>query len=251
MTYRRFVAIGDSFTEGVGDVATDGALIGWADRLAGHLATQQPELTYANLAIRGRKTLEVHDEQLDPALALTPDLASVACGVNDVLRVKCDSGFVGDRIEQMVSAFREADATTIVFSLPNFGAVHPAGKVVSRRVHAINRRIASIAEEHDAVLVSLPIDMLRDGAIWSDDRLHLNALGHARVAHGVAGLLGIEADPTEPIVPGRPARTLPRQVIDRATWIGTHAAPWVYRRVTGRSSGDGITAKRPDLRPLP
>lgn len=250
MTYRRFVAIGDSFTEGVGDVADDGSLIGWADRLAGHLATADPELTYANLAIRGRKTPQVYAEQLEPALALKPDLVSVACGVNDVLRWSCDTAVIGDRMEQMVRAFRATEATTLLFCLPEFSAVHPAGRLIGARVQTLNRRIAGIAADHGATLVALPLEMLRDRSIWSADGLHLNPLGHARVARGVAELLGLDPDPSEPEVPPRPERDLPHRVLDRATWVGTHVAPWVYRRMTGRSSGDGITAKRPALRPL-
>lgn len=250
MVYRRFVAIGDSFTEGVGDPAPDGALIGWADRLASHLAAQDPAATYANLAIRGRKTPQIYDTQLAPALALQPDLASVASGVNDILRVKCDVDFVARRLEQMVAAFRRIGATTLVFGLPDFGAVHPAGRAVSGRVRTLNRRIGNIASRHDAVLVSLPIDLLRERDIWSEDGLHLNPIGHARVAHHVAGLIGIDADASEPTVPARPQVGPARQLIGRALWMRDYAGPWVYRRMRGRSSGDEIAAKRPDLRPL-
>jgi hypothetical protein len=36
-----------------------------------------------------------------------------------------------------------------------------------------------------------------------------------------------------------------------ARWARVHAAPWLTRRIRGRSSGDGITPKRPQLLPLP
>jgi lysophospholipase L1-like esterase len=50
---RSFVALGDSFTEGVGDPYPDGTFRGWADRFAAQLAAASPGLRYANLAIRG------------------------------------------------------------------------------------------------------------------------------------------------------------------------------------------------------
>ena len=38
MAYRRFVALGDSTTEGLMDLYPDGTFRGWADRLAARLA---------------------------------------------------------------------------------------------------------------------------------------------------------------------------------------------------------------------
>lgn len=251
MAYQRFVAIGDSFTEGIGDEAPDGSLVGWADRFAGYLAADDPDFLYANLAIRGRKTPQVHDEQLAPALALDPDLASVACGVNDVLRVSCDTDAVGDRMEAMVDALTASGARTVIFTLPELGATNPLGRLVQTRIETLNRRITDIADTHGATLARIPTAMLVDPEIWNDDRLHLNPLGHARVARLVAALLEIETEPDEPVGPGRPDASRLRTVVDRANWVRTFVAPWIYRRITKKSSGDGITAKRPDLRPLP
>ena len=84
--YLRYVAMGDSQTEGVGDGDDVTGLRGWADRLAERLAIGNPGLQYANLAVRGRLAAQVHTEQLGPALALRPDLATVFAGVNDLLR---------------------------------------------------------------------------------------------------------------------------------------------------------------------
>lgn len=88
MSFHRYVALGDSFTEGVGDPdeTRPNGLRGWADRVAEVLATQEPDFTYANLAVRGRKLLGVLDEQLEPALALSPDLVTMYAGANDILR---------------------------------------------------------------------------------------------------------------------------------------------------------------------
>ena len=84
----RFVALGDSFTEGVGDPdpARPNGLRGWADRVAEVLASRTDDFGYANLAIRGRKMAGVLGEQVDPALALDPDLVTVYAGANDILR---------------------------------------------------------------------------------------------------------------------------------------------------------------------
>ncbi len=52
-----FVAIGDSFTEGLNDPDPGGGFRGWADRVAGALSAQRPGFRYANLAVRGCRVL--------------------------------------------------------------------------------------------------------------------------------------------------------------------------------------------------
>lgn len=54
-TIGSYAAIGDSFTEGVGDPGPGDSYLGWADRLAVLLADQREEhdFRYANLAVRG------------------------------------------------------------------------------------------------------------------------------------------------------------------------------------------------------
>ena len=82
-----FVAIGDSFTEGLNDPAPGGGFRGWADLVAGALAAQRPGLfRYANLAIRGKLLGQVVAEQVPRAVELAPDLVSLAAGGNDILR---------------------------------------------------------------------------------------------------------------------------------------------------------------------
>src|SRR5688500_16257756 len=91
MTWQSFVAMGDSFTEGMGDAYPDGTYRGWADLVAARLAIEAgPDFGYANLAIRGRLLNAVITEQLEPTLAMKPDLVSFAAGGNDVLRRRAD-----------------------------------------------------------------------------------------------------------------------------------------------------------------
>ncbi len=79
-----FVALGDSFTEGIGDPYPDGSgYRGWADRFAERLAVGRPGLRYANLAIRGRLLREVADDQVPRAVAMAPDLVFVGLPVDE------------------------------------------------------------------------------------------------------------------------------------------------------------------------
>ncbi|MBI0296471.1 SGNH/GDSL hydrolase family protein, partial [Streptomyces sp. PRKS01-29] len=104
--YSRYVALGDSQTEGLGDGDDTTGLRGFADRLAEHLALGNPHFTYANLAVRGRLAAQVHAEQLAPALALRPDLATVVAGVNDFLRPRFDADHVAPRAARLLAGGR-------------------------------------------------------------------------------------------------------------------------------------------------
>lgn len=101
-----FAAIGDSFTEGYGDFYPDGSCQGWADRFARLLAASAPGLTYANLAVRGKLLPQVISEQVQPAIALKPDLISLAAGGNDLLRPRADPGALAASFEQAVAQLR-------------------------------------------------------------------------------------------------------------------------------------------------
>ncbi|MCC7127666.1 MAG: SGNH/GDSL hydrolase family protein, partial [Microbacteriaceae bacterium] len=90
--WSRYVAIGDSFTEGIGDPEprSPGGNRGWADRVAEVLSAKTDDFAYANLAIRGRLLQQIFDEQVEPALELRPDLVTVSAGGNDILRPGSD-----------------------------------------------------------------------------------------------------------------------------------------------------------------
>ena len=155
MTYRRFVALGDSTTEGLMDPLPDGSgFRGWADRLAEMLAVLDPELRYANLAVRGKLARQVRAEQLDVALALQPDLVSVLSGLNDMLRKNVDVDAVVGEIDAMVAALREAGADVLLFTLPDPVPINPLAKSAAVRLRHLNAAIREIATRRGAFLVS-------------------------------------------------------------------------------------------------
>lgn len=251
MRYSRYVALGDSTTEGIDDPLPGGGFAGFADRLAARLARENPGLLYANLAVRGRKAGQIRAEQLPPALAMEPDLASVIGGINDILRPRVDLPQVIADVEAMIAALRDGGATVLTMTYPDTSPVMPAARPTLGRVFAFNRALREIAERHGAVLLDIERDGLVDARLWADDRLHANPDGHARIAHAAALALGVEPDedPWTPLPPAEQLRRA-RAWAREAVWAGRYMAPWVVRRVRGRSSGDGIAAKRPELAPV-
>lgn len=253
LPFSRYVALGDSFTEGLDDPYPRGGYRGWADRLAERLAAAQPSFSYANLAIRGRKIAGIHEEQLEPALALRPDLASVMGGTNDILRPKVMLDEVAAHMESMQSALAAQGATVISFTLPNVASVIPVARIVRERMRAFNQAMREVAARTGALLIDLEEDVnSAHPAVWSEDRLHANSLGHSRIAVTVAEALGVpipEADRIGDLDPLAP-RPRHRLLLAEVAWARQHFIPWIGRRLRGRSSGDDVLPKRPEMAPM-
>jgi lysophospholipase L1-like esterase len=250
--FHRFVAIGDSFTEGVGDPdpSRPNGLRGWTDRVAEVLATKTDEFGYANLAIRGRKMDAILDEQLEPALALSPDLLSIQGAGNDLLRPSVDIDRLVGRVDEAVERAGARGATVLVYSHGDGGSNGVFG-AIRGRVAIFNELLREVAERRGAVLVDNW--RLRGGSdprYWDADRLHLGPPGHQGVAIHVLDALGVEHDLEPLVLPELIAQTAWERRRANAEWARKHAVPWVGRRLTGRSSGDGIAPKRPDLAPI-
>lgn len=251
--YLRYVALGDSQTEGMGDGDEVTGLRGWADRLAEQLAAHNPGLHYANLGVRGRLAGQVHAEQLAPALALRPDVATVVAGVNDLLRPSFDADEVAGHLEAMFAALTAQGARVATVTFPDMAKITPLARPVASRVSQINERIIAAAARHGvAVADSFPHPVVTDPRLWSKDRLHANPLGHQRIAAAVAHALDLPGSSdawTQPLPPA-PTPSRVRATLTELQWAATFLGPWIARRVRGRSSGDGRSAKRPDLLPV-
>jgi lysophospholipase L1-like esterase len=237
----RFVAIGDSFTEGVGDELPDGRVRGWADLVAEGWAdsTAQP-VDYANLAIRGRLVWPIVDEQLEPALALKPTHLSFNGGGNDMLRPKTSVSRVVDAFVHVLERCDEEGVQLIILSGANPSGQLPLGQVFQRRGDQLTAAVSTAFADRPDVIRAFnwPDRELSTSAYWSEDRLHMSARGHHRVAARVLTSLGMEP-PTEwwslPALPAASARG--------AAYYRQHVGPWVRRRLSGTSSGDGREPK--------
>jgi lysophospholipase L1-like esterase len=232
------------------DLNPDGTFRGWADRLAERLARDEPDLHYANLAVRGKLVQQVIDEQLEPALALEPDLASVLGGLNDMLRRNCSVGTVIGQVDALIGSLRAAGADVIAFTLPDPVPINPIAKGAAARLRHLNRAVRDLAVKHGAHLVDLEAHPVSsDRRLWHRDRLHANELGHERIALAAAEALALDGADATWTAPFTDPLS-PRSRVSHAVWAGQYLTPWVLRRLRGVSSGDGITAKRPLLEPF-
>jgi lysophospholipase L1-like esterase len=254
MPFHRYVALGDSFTEGVGDPDANrpNGLRGWADRVAEVLATQpdSENFGYANLAIRGRKLKPILAEQLEPALALVPDLVTLHAGGNDVLRPRVDLDDLASAYDEAVGRLTATGARVVIFTIfdPGNSGIFAS---MRGRMAIFNEHVREISDRHGTTLVDMW--RMRDGdpaEVFDTDRLHLNAVGHQVIAFAVLDALGIahEVAPL-PRLPF-PELSMRERLADNARWTREFLGPWVHRRLTGRSSGDSVDPKRPALAPI-
>ncbi|MDH6213680.1 SGNH/GDSL hydrolase family protein [Streptomyces pseudovenezuelae] len=251
--YLRYVALGDSQTEGLGDGDDVHGLRGCADRFAELLVVDNPEVRYANLAVRGSLAGQVHAQQLAPALAMKPDLATVVAGVNDLLRPGFDADEVAGHLEAMFAALTEQGARVATVTFPDIARITPLARPLAPRITALNDRIRQAARRHGVAVAETGLHpVLTDPRLWSPDRLHASPLGHARIAAAVADAIrlpGSDDSWTHPLPATSHAPSRLRTVGAELCWVGSFLGPWLARRIRGRSSGDGREAKRPELLP--
>jgi lysophospholipase L1-like esterase len=240
----RYVAIGDSFTEGVGDVRPDGSVRGWADLVAEGMARAAGgPIDYANLAVRGRKLGAILDEQLPAALALdpAPTMITLNGGGNDMLRPGMDAARLVALTELAVRRCRDEGIRLVLLSGADPSDHLPFGATLRTRGLELTDAIHALGERYGLTVVSAFDDEeVRRRPYWSEDRLHLNSDGHRRVSTLV--LRGLGYDVEEHRLPPDAAADEAGRAAE-ARYYARHVAPWVGRRLRGRSSGDGRTGK--------
>jgi lysophospholipase L1-like esterase len=248
--YRRYVAIGDSQTEGLWDGDDSIGLLGFADRLAAMVDSIYPGLQYANLAIRGKRIGHVLHEQVPQALAMRPDLITVCAGMNDVIQPGRSFGPALLDLEQVYAALAQSGATVVTTTFPNVAQFLPLGRLVSTRLAQINNAIKAAAERYGFKLVDLyNAPSMRELDTWAIDRVHASTKGHILFAAAAAEALNLPdsnhdwAGPS----PNPTRRSLRSGAYEQMRWTQESFFPWIWRRLRGLSSADGREPKRPQL----
>jgi len=245
--FSSYVAIGDSFTEGVGDERADGTVRGWADLVATALALASPvTVTYANLAIRGRLLAPIASGQMDAAIALSPALLSINGGGNDIMRPRVSIPSIADQLVEAAERAAAQGIHVVLASGANPTRHLPLGASIERRgnqlADAVRRRLPM---QNVTFVDNWADDELTRLQYWSVDKLHLGPRGHARVAANVLTALGVPA-------PEIPALDVPDSARPgTSAYWREYVLPWIGRRLTGRSSGDHRAPKSATLQPVP
>ncbi|MGH2820507.1 MAG: SGNH/GDSL hydrolase family protein [Actinomycetota bacterium] len=237
--YKRFVAIGDSLTEGVGDPLRDGSLRGWADRLAEGLRRDTADFTYVNLSRRSLRTGEVRVRQLPAALELRPDLSSAIVGMNDLIRPNFEPDDFGDELTEIVSGLTGVGATVLMATFPDISRFMPAPERIRRplreRLSAASAVVREVAAAHDAALVdACNVDEARNRDVCSIDCLHPNARGHLLLARAFAEALAERSGSSIGMPASVPGAILSLESALHLRWILVNARPQVRGLVRRR-----------------
>ncbi|BCW43987.1 SGNH/GDSL hydrolase family protein [Arthrobacter sp. StoSoilB5] len=250
--WSRYVALGDSFTEGIGDPepGSAGGLRGWADRVAEELAADHPDLAYANLAVRGLLLQQILDQQIGQALTLKPDLITLSAGGNDMVFHGSDPDKLASKLETGVSLLAETGAKIVLFTGPDWGSTPILGRNRGK-VAIFNENVHAIAARHGTFITDLwALRQLKDPSMWDPDRLHLSPLGHHTVAMAVLDTLNVPHTlrPFEP-------KELPESSWRQAragdlAWARAYFFPWVFKQLRPHGSVEERRAKRPSAGPV-
>lgn len=250
--WSRYVALGDSFTEGIGDPepGSPGGHRGWADRVAEVLSSQTDDFAYANLAVRGKLIKQILDEQVEAALALHPDLVTISAGGNDVIRPGTDPDQIAALFDAAVSRLTAEGATVVVFTGVDVG-FSTVFRGIRGKVAIYNENVRAIAARYDCIVADQwSLSEIQDARMWAPDRLHLAPLGHHTVARMVLAALNVEND-LQPMAPEPlPVRTWRQARGEDLSWAREYLVPWVVRRIRHQSSGDHVLPKRPEAAPF-
>ena len=233
------------------DVVVNGQYRGWADRIADVMAQAEPGFTYVNLAVRGKLLKQVIDDQLPVAIGYItgPDtLLSFHAGANDALRPSYKPEVAQALYAEAVRRAAATGATLMLFTvLERTGYTGRGSDVWAARFGEFNKIVHAVGAEVGAIVVDANKEtFFNDNRFLAFDRLHLNAEGHNRVAQALLEKLGYPFDSSWriPLPPAQPTPWIKKRLIS-AIWFFTFALPWIWRRLRGKSSGDGRSAKYP------
>ena len=248
--FARYVAIGDSQTEGLWDGDDSAGVVGFADRLAAMLDSLYPGLLYANLAIRGRRVVDVLEDQLPRALAMQPDLVTVCIGMNDVTRPgRAFTAALAD-LDEVYTQLAASGATVVTTAFPDVAKMLPVGRLIGSRVLQINAVIRNASARHGFALVDLyNAPSMSEAQTWSHDRMHASPRGHRLFAEAAAQALELPGSNDDWTIATGDTDDAGfwRRVYAQIQWTHGLFIPWLWRHLRGRSSGDGRDPKYPVL----
>jgi lysophospholipase L1-like esterase len=242
--YQRYIAIGDSSTEGLMDLDGEGGFQGWSRRLAARIASLQGGLMYANFGTRGLTTRQILDRQVGPAAAMKPDLVTMFSGTNDSIGPKFDPRSVERDMEQMQRTFTDAGATVLTFTLPDLTPIMPIARLIAPRIHAMNDAVRNSASRTGAICLDFAAyPVATDPRIWHEDRIHANADGHQRIADALSAALNLPGadDSWQHDLPPIAAPSFSRKCLAEIKWGWRHLLPWMVKGMLGSGAREAGT----------
>ena len=156
-------------------------------------------------------------------------------------------------IGQMQSTFIENGATVLTFTLPDLTPVMPMARWIVPRIQAMNDAVRAATARTGATLLNFAgYPVATDPRLWHEDRIHVNAIGHARIADALSYALdlpgsddswGMDLPPVPPPTPGA-------RLLAEVRWVRRYLLPWIGMGLRSRLTGRRREIKTPSLEPV-
>jgi lysophospholipase L1-like esterase len=193
----RFVGLGDSLTQGVGDPRSGragfaGELEGWVEHFATAVRAAGKRIDVENYALAGARIEQVIEQQLPHALnsAVAIDMISCVVGVNDLWDINLDISLFGQRFDALCRQLAEVAPVVITASIHDVFEPYPMRALLreklAKNISLLNNEIRAAVHEHGLVLIDLANrSEMFSRSVLAVDMLHPNRYGHQLIAREV------------------------------------------------------------------
>lgn len=179
----RYVALGDSLTEGVG---TSDYQNSYPSLLAQRLSAQT-NVELINLSRAGDTSTDVATNQLPQALAVKPEIVTVLIGINDIHNLKSLAEFKAN-YTQIVAALKKNGARVYTLSIPYLGSgkivYFPYNFLLNLRTKQFNSVIKKISTDLRVSYIDL-YSLEKSANFYATDEFHPTDYGYQQWAKAI------------------------------------------------------------------
>jgi len=225
----RVAALGDSSVYGVGDFDSNNDAVGagWSGRFAHDVRAAR----FVNLGKNGSRFRTVVKEQLDGATSMSPDIALLCVGTNDVLRGDFSLKEISESATKILERFAKTESLVVFLGIPDPLKTAPGPRVLKqilhRRVRALNWVLSEICKEHGGIFIDTwEHSMATDRGMWHIDRMHPSPKGHQEIADLVRRSLNLPRRSRQKLPIGREGVQRKEEIL----WLLTNGAKWFAKR---------------------
>lgn len=226
----RFLGLGDSLTQGVGDprpgyAGFAGELSGWVSYFSTSVEASGQPVEVRNFASAGARLAQVIDEQVPPAMSKPADIISCLIGINDLWDVNIDLDEFGQRFDTLFRELSFAAPIVITASIHDvfapFPVRAPLRDKLARNTATMNEIIRGAVADYRLVLLDLAsrADMFTS-AVRAVDRLHPNRYGHQLIAGEVVAQLHNRGHLLDVQPPAARPKRRGAQDLAHIAWVG-------------------------------
>lgn len=208
--HTRVVAIGDSLTQGVGDITNEGGYVGVLDRTINEDSEVAKFENYGKRGNRSNQLLERLDNREIRSSIKKADIVLITIGANDIMQVAKENimnlklnDFIEQRVyyeqnlKQIIGKIKDLNGNAEIYLV---GFYNPFEKYfqdieeLNTIIQTYNSTTESIAEKNDHVTFIPTIDLFQDTDtnLFADDNFHPNYIGYHRIAKRVLDYISNE-----------------------------------------------------------